>query len=361
LTPPPTGGGGTGQGATAGPGTRTNGGSDPASGCAPADVRPLVEYLEDVAGRDLVSVLFFGSRLLGTSPDSHSAFDLFVIVEDYRRFYRTFVARPDARRRRGAALLALLNRIWPPNLFVIRPPRWRGAVAKCCVISERDLERALSERPADHFCRGRLTQQIAVVHERGSAEAERIRRYLAIARRASLRWVPLMLEAPFTVEEYCRRMLEVSYSREVRPEAQARFHEVLLAQQDYLHETYGRILDEGVELGRLVREGARYRPARPARRWARWRCDLFFRRSQARATVRWLKYAITFDDWPDYIARKVERRTGLAVELTERERRYPVLFLWPKIFRFFRARRTADFPLAQRAADRAESEKEPPR
>ncbi len=347
------------HGGSAGSSRSREGGLDPASGSVSSEVRGLVEYLEGIAGRNLVAVLFFGSRLLGTSPDSHSAFDLFVVVEGYRSFYRAFVARPDARRRRGAILLALLNRIWAPNLFVIRPPRWAGAAAKCCVISERDLERALSERPPDHFCRGRLTQRVAVVHARGPAEEERIRRYLAIARRASLRWVPLVLEAPFTVEEYCRRMLEVSYSREVRPEAEARFREVLHAQAGYLHETYSKILDEGVAAGLLVREGTRYRLARPMRRWERLRCDLFFRHSQARATLRWLKYAITFDDWPDYIARKVERRTGLAVELTERERRYPVIFLWPKVFRFFRARRTDAFPLANRTPDRGESEKEP--
>jgi hypothetical protein len=358
LIPPPTEGGGAGHGGSAGSSRGQEGGSEPASGSASSEVRALVEYLEGLAGRDLVAVFFFGSRLLGTSPDSHSAFDLFVVVEDYRSFYRSFVARPDARRRHGAILLALLNRIWAPNLFVLRPPRWAGAAAKCCVISERDLERALSERPPDHFCRGRLTQRIAIVHTRGPAEEERLRRYLAIARQASLRWVPLVLEAPFTVEEYCRRMLEVSYSREVRPEAGARFHEVLLAQNDYLHETYGRILDEGVAEGLLERDGTRYRPARPGTRWEKLRCDLFFRRSQARATLRWLKYAITFDDWPDYIARKVERRTGLAVELTERERRYPVLFLWPKFFRFFRARRTDGFPLAEHTGDRGESEKE---
>lgn len=349
-----------GRGGPATSGSDREGGPDPTREPASADVRRLVEHLEDIAGRELVSVLFFGSRLLGTSPDSHSAFDLFVVVEDYRRFYRAFVARPDARRRRGAALLSLLNRIWAPNLFVIRPPGWGDASAKCCVISERDLERALSARPPDHFCRGRLTQRIAFVHARGPAEEERIRGYLATARRASLNWVPLVLAAPFNVEEYCRHMLEVSYSYEVRPEAEARFHEVLLAQEGYLHEIYGRILEEGVDAGLLVRDGTRYRRARPAGCWDRLRCRLFFRHSQVRATLRWLKYAITFDDWPDYIARKVERRTGLEVELTSRERRYPVLFLWPKIFRFFRARRDAAFPLAKRRPAGGDSERESP-
>ena len=37
------------------------------------------------------------------------------------------------------------------------------------------------------------------------------------------------------------------------------------------------------------------------------------------------------------LLKKVERRGGLAVEVTDRERRWPLLFLWPKVFRVLRS------------------------
>jgi hypothetical protein len=59
----------------------------------------------------------------------------------------------------------------------------------------------------------------------------------------------------------------------------------------------------------------------------------YFLRSKARATARWLKHVLTFDNWLDYIARKIQRRTGMRVEITPWERRLPLLLLWPKVFR----------------------------
>jgi hypothetical protein len=45
-----------------------------------------------------------------------------------------------------------------------------------------------------------------------------------------------------------------------------------------------------------------------------------------------------YDDWQDYLLRKLERRSGVRVELTERERRWPLIFLWPKAIRYLRTR-----------------------
>jgi hypothetical protein len=65
---------------------------------------------------------------------------------------------------------------------------------------------------------------------------------------------------------------------------------------------------------------------------------MYFRRSKLRATARWVKYVALYDDWLEYILQKVARRSGMAFELSERERRWPLIFLWPKAFRFLRSR-----------------------
>ena len=62
----------------------------------------------------------------------------------------------------------------------------------------------------------------------------------------------------------------------------------------------------------------------------------YFRWSLVRATVRWVKYVVTFDDWLDYILRKAHRHTGHDIVLSPRERRLPLVFLWPRVFRYLR-------------------------
>jgi len=65
---------------------------------------------------------------------------------------------------------------------------------------------------------------------------------------------------------------------------------------------------------------------------------MYFRRSEVRATSRWFKYIALYDDWLEYILQKIARRSGISVELTERERRWPLIFLWPKAIHYLRSR-----------------------
>jgi hypothetical protein len=55
-----------------------------------------------------------------------------------------------------------------------------------------------------------------------------------------------------------------------------------------------------------------------------------------RATARWAKYIVTFDDWLEYILRKARRHSGQDIVLTPRERRLPLVFLWPRVIRYLR-------------------------
>ncbi len=303
----------------------------------PPEVRVSLGLLTEACGDNLAAVILFGSRLLGTSPDAHSAADLFVVVEEYERFYSDIGRRLPARRR--ARIMAALNRFLPPNIISVRDPGDLRAGTKCFVISRSDLEVALSNGARDHFCRGRMMQQFQIVHARTPADGARLEERLLDARRLTLDWVPLYLPRSFSVLDYCRRMLDRSYAGEIRPESKSRVGEVFEAQRHYLILSYTRILQDAVREGILEREDGLYNMVeRPAlRRRFRWR--LFFLGSKIRATLRWSKYMLTFDDWLDYIVRKVERRTGLHLELTPNERRLPIFLLWPKVFRVFRAMR----------------------
>lgn len=310
--------------------------SDPATQAA-GDVRASLALLHDAAGDSLHAVILFGSRLVGSSPDRHSAIDLFVIVESYRDFYAGLRASELVRRR--PALLEALNHWLPPNVIALRAGGEGGPGSKCIVMSVAHFADALSARSRDHFCKGRLAQRVELIFTRDDAARAKILATLERAREETLDWVPAHLPASFSVDDFCLRMLEISYAAEIRPESRARVREVATVQREALRGIFGPLLTErgpahGIEVhdGHFVRR-ARISAAARARRW------VYFRHSRQRATLRWLKYTLTYEDWLDYIVRKIHRRTGMQIELTEAERRLPLFLLWPKFFRVLGALR----------------------
>jgi hypothetical protein len=317
----------------------------PRSGATPADlippeVRDIVLLLQESSGRNIVGVIFFGSRLVGTSPGEASAADLFVVVENYLMFYESIGTRLPAARHSG--IMAALNRTLPPNIIYLNDPGGLRAGAKCFIVSEGDLALGLSPDAKDHFFRGRLAQRVHIVYARSERDRQALETRIDAARHLTLAWVPLYLKGPFGLMDYCRRMMEISYAAEIRPEAASRVREVIEAQVSFFRLVYARVLQSGVRDGILAAEGDMFRLAKKPGWRERWRIGHFFRRSKARATLRWFKYMLTFDDWLDYIVRKIERRSGERVELTRAERRFPVIFLWPKAFRLIRAMRETD-------------------
>jgi hypothetical protein len=312
----------------------------PAPDQIPPEVRDVVDLLRDACGRNLVCVVFFGSRLIGTSPGEGSAADLFVVVENYLRFYEALGSRLPTSRHSG--IMAALNRVLPPNIIYVQDPGGLRAGAKCFIVTEGDLAHALSPDARDHFFRGRLSQRVHIVHARAPRDCAAMERRIEAARALTLEWVPLYVGETFDVMEYCRRMLEVSYAGEIRPEARSRVAEVFDAQSSFFRLAYGRVMQEAVKEGDLVAAGGLFRLSKRPSWRRRWRVGHFFRRSKFRATLRWFKYMLTFDDWLDYIVHKIERRSGVRVELTKTERRFPIIFLWPKALRLMRMMRGND-------------------
>jgi hypothetical protein len=146
-------------------------------------------------------------------------------------------------------------------------------------------------------------------------------------------WLP----ARFDVADYCRTLLRVSYAGEIRPEPEGRAEALWRAQEDYLRPVYSVLLEALQARGDLVRpEPGTYALALPANAWARVRSRLYFKWSLVRATARWAKYIVTFEDWLEFLLRKARRHSGQAIELTERERRMPLIFLWPRVIDYLR-------------------------
>ena len=150
-------------------------------------------------------------------------------------------------------------------------------------------------------------------------------------------WVRMWLPARFDVADYCRTLLRVSYAGEIRPEPEGRAEALWRAQEDYLRPVYSVLLEALQARGDLVTpEPAVYALARRSTGMSRLRSRLYFKWSLVRATARWAKYVVTFEDWLEFLLHKVRRHSGQPIELTERERRLPLIFLWPRVIEYLR-------------------------
>lgn len=184
----------------------------------------------------------------------------------------------------------------------------------------------------------RMIQDVGVLYARDPAAERWVLDGLATARRTVLVWAAPYVTSPFTAEILAREMIAICYGSEIRPESGSRPAAVFEAQRDYLVETYGRLLVDASSKGLLVREGDAYRCLRQPGPMARFARSAYFFASKLRVTSRWFKHVFTFENWLPYLVRKVERRTGMRVELTALERRLPLIFLWPRLIRVLRSR-----------------------
>ncbi len=303
----------------------------PAEGAA-AD---LAGFLAGAFGPSTVAVIHYGSHAQRPDAPAESARDFFVVLDDYAAGYASLSAALDTRFRARTA--SLLNRLLPPNVLSVTPPG--GAMqAKCAVLSLGSLRRGCSIRAPDQFVRGRLFQQVQMAWTRDPAGREAVEDALLEARRGTFEWVRPFLPPRFDARQYCLTLLRVSYASEIRPEGHERLHVLFEDQRDTLLPAYEALLGDLAARGRLSREPDGYRDPAPPGWLARTGRRLWFARSKLRATLRWGKYVALYDDWLDYVVSKVERRSGVRIELTPRERRWPLLFLWPRAIRFLLTR-----------------------
>lgn len=301
-----------------------------------AEVQRVAASVAQAGRGSVAALIFFGSRKTRARTDEHSAYDFFLLTSDYSSLYRSLVASGSVHR--PAWLLTGLNAVLPPNVISIRPSpdaaqTWR---AKCAVATLDCFLRETSAARHDHFFLGRMFQPAEIVHSADEAARERVAAGLASARAMTYGWIRPWLPATFDVEAYCRTLLRVSLSREIRPEPKGRAEALWDVQKEYLLSVYGALLADLARAGELVDRGGAYALARPVSAGERLRVAWYFRWSLVRATARWAKYIVTFDDWLEYILRKARRHSGQDIVLTPRERRLPLVFLWPRVIRYLR-------------------------
>ncbi len=304
-----------------------------------AALNAATETLGRVCGDTLTGLVFFGSRRTGAARANRwSAYDLIAVVPAYRPFYR-------ALRRAGLlgkrpSFLAAISRWLPPTQISLRFAA--GELhAKVSVIEGESFRRETSPRRHDHFTIGRLFQPARILLAPSDREREMLLDGLVAAHAETWRWARPWLPERFDAELYASRVLEISMASEIRPEPGGRAQALWCAQRDEQRPVFEALLHELAGRGEVLAVAEvppTWARARPVTRMERLRWRAYFSLSKLRATARWMKHVLSFEGWLDYILRKAARHSGQTIELSPRERRWPLVFLWGRVFRYLRER-----------------------
>jgi hypothetical protein len=287
----------------------------------------LVSTLRERHGPSVNAILLYGSCL--RSGDLFDGLvDLYLVTDRYRDFY-------------PGRLKALANWLLPPNVFYIElPVNDRTVRAKYAVLSNRDLRRGTT-RWFHSYLWGRFTQPTAIAWGRDEPARQAVLECFAGAIRTFLARTLPRLPASGSVQELWQQGLQLSYGAELRAEQPGRAGELTEAGAAYYRETT-RLLAGSLRHDLSVEARAdgslRYRAVIPATLRLRSRLAWPLRRVQGKilSVLRLLKALFTFEGGLDYIAWKLERHSGQRVEVPDRVRRWPLIFVWGLFWRLWR-------------------------
>ncbi|MGD9228801.1 MAG: hypothetical protein PVF26_20010, partial [Desulfobacterales bacterium] len=190
--------------------------SQPAS---PA-IHTLAKTLLDTYGEAVQAILFYGS-CLRTGDDRGGLVDLYVLVDSYRAAF-------------PKSILAVLNKLLPPNVFYLEIPYADRMVrAKYAVLSMEDFRCGTSKRWFHSYIWGRFAQPIGLLYVCNDQTAQHIQAALAQAVLTFVERVLPRMPSPFTARGLWRRGWEMSYRAELRAERPHKLIRLFEATPDY--------------------------------------------------------------------------------------------------------------------------------
>ncbi len=281
-----------------------------------ATLAPFLEpLLRELNGR-ANAVIAYGSCMSEVTRTSTSTPDFYVTVDRYRTFYSSW-------------LHAAMNWILPPNIYHFSV---NGEIAKYNVISEYDLQGVTAECARDVYHLGRFSKRIGIAWAKDTRSKQVIIDAQAAALRSIARRAYFGLPPKFSLATFIRKALGLSYEGEFRVEAPDKIDKLYEAEKVHYERAYEKVLLEMSVPPWSVKHESSGQYVRPKNGWrdfyghvSLWR---FIHRSRLRAKLRWPKSIVTVSHWVDYLLAKIERTHGIKIELTERERRHPLLYGW---------------------------------
>ncbi len=290
---------------------------------APDGLEPLIERIRARCGASLRAIVLYGSTRRSANLRD-GLVDLMAIVGDYRSVH-------------GAGLTAMLNYLLPPNVYYLEagPPRERVR-CKYIIVSEQTFK-TRTAGGLDGYFWARFSQPCRLVWAVDADAADRMAAARANAATHFARQALGLGNGCFSAARFWVRAVSASYGCELRPEPPGAADALIGRDPEFWNGLSRALLPSlagvsaneddtfRVELARGRRIAGRSRWAL-RRSWSKWLNIL-----------RLLKAAGTFANGIDYLSWKIERHSGIKVEVTDSMRRHPRLASWKLLFRMWKS------------------------
>lgn len=277
----------------------------------PSAVTELAAQLARRADGAVAAVLFYGSNLRDARLDG--VLDFYVLLDHVG-------AWP------GSRLAALANRLLPPNVGYLEATLQGHALrAKYALISTAQFRRGVSPEALDTTLWARFSQPSCCAWARSDADRDAATDAVRQAVITAAGWAAGLGPERGDALSFWRALFAHTYAAELRVEKGARGNDLVARDA----ERYATLLPEawraaGLDFdtaeGELAPRLAPSSRAAAARRWA-----VRQRLGKPLNIARLVKAAFTFDGAMDYAMWKVERHSGIRPEITDWQRRHPLL------------------------------------
>jgi hypothetical protein len=281
------------------------------AGPPPAPAQAVVAALAGHGGGNVAAILFYGSNL--RSGDVEGVLDFYVLVDSLTAWHRS---RP----------LALATRLLPPTVEFWEVP-WQGHVlrAKVAVLRADQFARATRHTSLDTTIWARFAQPVILAHARDATARHATLSALAGAVATAARWAVLLGPERGTPRPFWEALFRATYAAELRVEKGERGVSLV----EHAEARYAALLQPALSaagIGFQV-EGAVVTPALTNAQRRSGQAAWGRRRSAGKVLniARLVKAAFTFKGGVDYIVWKIQRHSGVKLELTPWQRRHPIL------------------------------------
>ena len=287
----------------------------------PAPVTAFAARIAEEGGAPVQAVLFYGSTL--RTGDMSGLLDFYVIVDGLKAW------RPEA--------CAWPHLVLPPRVeYWERDIEGRGLRAKLAILTLEQFERLMQPRCLNTTVWARFCQPAALVYMRDLHAQTRIVAALTQAVESAACWAARLGPPQARAGVFWSLLFNRTYAAEIRVEAAGRASGIVA----FHAARYERLLPLAWQSCGIAyaMEGEALRPSlSPHRRVeARraWRTRALL--AKPLNLMRLVKAAFSFEGAADYAAWKLERHTGMKLELTPWQRRHPLLAAPPVVWRLWR-------------------------
>jgi hypothetical protein len=273
------------------------------------------------------AILFYGS-CLRSGDDLDGLVDLYLLVDNYRAAYTSRIQ-------------AILNRLLPPNVFYLEK-EFEGQVVrtKYAVLSLADFKKGTSRRWFHSYIWGRFCQPTALLYTRNDEVTRLVQEGFAQSVLTFIRRVLPRIDPEFNARRLWHRGFELSYRAELRSERPEKRARLFDAAPEY-YEKITRIAMEAVSYPVEIVDTAgsvSYRHHisnyRRLLNHITWRLRSL--QGKVLSVLRLLKAITTFEGGVDYILWKIQRHSGVTVDVEPRLKRRPLLAIWVLSWRLYR-------------------------